>query len=193
MTIKLLLSFLVFSLIAQGVTGQSLFKRRAKFQYEEIKFEDLIKRYFEKEATPLSTYEGIYSVSCVIVRHGRNFLTGQKTERIVQRKDNYARIAILKDRAGSSRDLVEVSLSYREADKYPVMGEFNILAEGRGLIYNHFEPDGTLFAFSMKSESDLMDGEYSFMDGNKMITYKLSYLRIYPKSSSMSISSSADQ
>jgi hypothetical protein len=115
-------------------------------------------------------------------------LTGQEVERIIQRKDNYARVAIIKDRANSSRDYIEVSLSYREADKYPIMGEFNGLSEGRGLIYNHFEPDGKTMSFSMKNELDVMDGEYSIMEGSKTITYKLSYLRIYPKSSSFNIS-----
>jgi hypothetical protein len=169
--------------------SQTLFRPRAnKFHYEEVKFEDLIKRYFEKETQSLSSVEGIYSVSCVIVRRGRNILTGQEVERIIQRKDNYARVAIIKDRPNSSRDYIEVSLSYRETDKYPIMGEFNGLSEGRGLIYNHFEPDGKTMSFSMKNELDVMDGEYSIMEGNKTITYKLSYLRIYPKSSSFNIS-----
>lgn len=176
-------------LTANETFGQSLFRPRVnKFHYEEIKFEDLIKRYFEKESTQLSSLEGIYSVSCVIVKKGRNLLTGQESERIIQRKDNYARVAIIKDRPNSSRDYIEVSLSYREADKYPIMGEFNGLSEGRGLIYNHFEPDGTTLSFSMTNESDVMDGEYSITEGNKTITYKLSYLRIYPKASSFNIS-----
>jgi hypothetical protein len=187
---------LPLSLIVCGLTflsiesmSQTLFRPRSdKFHYEEVKFEDLIKRYFEKETQSLSSVEGIYSVSCVIVRKGRNILTGQEVERIIQRKDNYARVAIIKDRPNSSRDFIEVSLSYREADKYPIMGEFNGLSEGRGLIYNHFEPDGKMMSFSMKNELDVMDGEYSIMEGNRTITYKLSYLRIYPKSSSFNIS-----
>ncbi|HEX5168995.1 MAG TPA: hypothetical protein VFW11_07460 [Cyclobacteriaceae bacterium] len=183
------LLIIVFGLLAGfDALGQSIFKPHTnKFHYEEIKFEDLIKRYFEKELTPLSSLEGIYSVSCVIVKKGKN-LFGQEFERAIQRKDNYARVAIIKDRATSSRDYIEVSLSYREADKYPVMGEFNGLSEGRGLIYNHFEPDGTTLSFSMKNESEVMDGEYSIMEGARTITYKLSYLKIYPKSSSFNVS-----
>jgi hypothetical protein len=69
------------------------------------------------------------------------------------------------------------------------MGEFNVLSEGQGLIYNHFEPDGTSMSFSMKSEADLVEGEHSFMDGKKTITYKISYLKIYPKSSTISVRS----
>lgn len=170
--------------------SQSFFKSKShKFRYEEIKFEDLIKRYFEKETVAINSIEGIYSVSCVITRRSRNFLTGMENERVVKRQDNYARVAIIRDRPSSSRDFVEVSLSYREADKYPVMGEFNELSEGRGLIYNHFEPDGTSMSFSMKSESDLVEGEYSVMEGKRTITYKISYLRIYPKTNSISVRS----
>jgi len=185
---KALLVVSITFLFQQSGAGQSLFKLKPnKFHYEEVKFEDLIKRYFEKEMNPLSAFEGIYSVSCVITKRGRNFITGMENERIVQRKDNYARVAIIKDRPSSSRDYLEVSLSYREADKYPIIGEFNVLSEGRGLIYNHFEPDGSSLSFSMKSDSEIMDGEYSVMEGNKTITYKLSYLRIYPKSPSITL------
>lgn len=172
------------------VSSQTFFKGKSKkFKYEEVQFEDLIKRYFEKESATFSALEGIYSVSCVITKRSRNILTGAETERVVERKDNYGRVAIIKDRPSSSRDFIEVSLGYREADKYPIMGEFNVLSEGRGLIYNHFEPDGTSMSFAMKSESDLVEGEYSFMDGRKTITYKISYLRIYPKSSTISVRS----
>lgn len=176
--------------ITSDLFSQSFFKSKShKFRYEEIKFEDLIKRYFEKETVAINSIEGIYSVSCIITRRSRNFLTGMENERIVKRQDNYARVAIIRDRPSSSRDFVEVSLSYREADKYPVMGEFNELSEGRGLIYNHFEPDGTSMSFSMKSESDLVEGEYSVMEGKRTITYKISYLRIYPKTNSISVRS----
>ena len=188
MRISLLIiaAVLICSFSALGQLGTR--NRLKKMQYDEIKFEDLIKRYFEKGTTPLNTLEGIYSVSCIITKKGRNFF-GIENERPVQRKDNYARVAIIKDRQGSSSDYIEVSLSFREADRYPIMGEFNILSEGRGLIYNHLEPDGSTMSFSMKSDSDIMDGEYSIMEGNKTITYKLSYLRIYPKSTSINVSS----
>jgi hypothetical protein len=189
---RLHLPFIVGILLGISIdaSSQTLFNGKSKkFKYEEIQFEDLIKRYFEKEATAFSAIEGIYSVSCVITKRSRNFLTGMENERIVERKDNYGRIAIIKDRPSSSRDYIEVSLSYREADKYPIMGEFNVLSEGGGLIYNHFEPNGTSMSFSMKSESDLVEGEHSFMDGKKTITYKISYLKIYPKASTISVRS----
>jgi hypothetical protein len=151
-----------------------------KVQYEEINFEDMIRRYYEKEIGPFNAAEGIYSVSCLITRRGKNIF-GTERERVVERKDNYARVAILKDRPQAKRDYIEVSLSYREADKYPVMGELNILSEGRGLIYKHIEPDGSVVTFSMKDETDLIEGEYAVIKGRKTITYKLSYLKIYPK------------
>lgn len=179
--------FIIFLFIAGDVSAQSRKHKSKKVQYDEIHFEDLMKRYLDKEIGPLSALEGIYSVSCVITKKGRSFLFGTEKEKIIERKDNYARVAILKDRPGSNRDYIEVSLSYREADKYPVMGELNILSEGRGLIYKHLEPDGTSISFAMTNETDLIEGEYSVTRGNNTITYHLSYLRLYPKASGISL------
>jgi hypothetical protein len=47
------------------------------------------------------------------------------------------------------------------------------------------EPDGTSTSFSMINESEeLLEGEFSVMEKRKTITYKLSYLKTYPKASS---------
>jgi hypothetical protein len=174
----LFLALIIFS----GATAQMKSKHRSKrkHQYEEVDFEDLIRRYFQKEVS--SPLEGIYSVSCVITKKNKVFLSGREKIRTVERKDNYARVAILKDLPGSKRDFMEVSLSYGDAKKYPIVGEMSTLAEGKGYIYNHTEPDGTVVSFSMISESaELLEGEYSYMQKRKTITYKLSYLKIFPK------------
>lgn len=162
-------------------------KHVKKPKYEEIGFEDMIRRYYEKEIGPFNAVEGIYTVSCVITKTSKSFLTGKEKERPIEKKDNYARVAILKDRPQASRDFIEVSLSYREADKYPIMGELTLLSEGRGMIYKHIEPDGSTISFSMKDETDLIEGEYSIVKGRKTITYKLSYLKVYPKSQEVTI------
>ena len=148
--------------------------------YERITFEDLAKRYLEK-ADAANSIEGIYSVSSVVIKKGPQFISGEVRERVIERQENYARVAILKERPGSKREYVEVSLTYREAGTYPVVGEFNVFGEGRGLIYKHFEPDGSSMNFSMIHDGDLMEGEYSTVEGKQTITYRLSYLKIYPK------------
>lgn len=170
----ILLSYTVFAQEEQRLV------KGKRFQYEEVDFEDLMRRYFLKEAS--SPVEGIYSVSCVITKTTRPFLSGREKVKVVERKDNYARVAIIRDLIGSKRDFMEISLSYHDAKKYPVVGGFNSLSEGRGFIYNHIEPDGVLITFSMISESaELLEGEFSKMHRRKKITYRLSYLKTYPK------------
>jgi hypothetical protein len=175
------LAVLAVECIAQENTP---LQKKRKYQYEEIDFEDMMRRYFQKGAA--SDLEGIYSVSCVITRRSKVFLSKRERIKIVERKDNYARVAIIKDLPGTKRDFIEISLSYHDAKKYPVMGEINGLSEGKGMIYKHVEPDGTSVSFSMISESpELLEGQYAKMERRKTITYRLSYLKIYPKSSEM--------
>jgi hypothetical protein len=63
-----------------------------------------------------------------------------------------------------------------------VVGELSTLSAGEAYIYKHIEPDGSTFDFSMAAGSlDLLEGEHSEMEKRKTITYKLSYMKIYPK------------
>jgi hypothetical protein len=139
-----------------------------------------MRRYFVKERS--HNLEGVYSVSCVITKRSKVFLSKREKIRIVERKDNYARIAILKDLPGRKQDFIEVSLSYHDAKKYPIIGAINSMSEGKGMVYTHVEPDGSIITFSMISESaELLEGEYSKIERRKTITYRLSYLKTFPK------------
>jgi hypothetical protein len=152
--------------------------KRKKNVYEEIDFENVIKRYFGKSfGYPI---EGIYSVSCVITKRNRRFLFGGEKIRVVGRQDNYAKVAIMKDWPASNRDFIEVSLSYKKANSFPVMGELDVVADGGGYIYTHLEPDGERLTFSMLESDGLLEAEYSITERRKTITYRLSYLKIYP-------------
>lgn len=178
---KYLILIIPFLLISLAGTAQQSNKKVKKTVYQEVDFEDMMHRYLSKEKS--SELEGIYSVSCIITKTNKRFLSKRERIRVVERKDNYARIAILKDWPGSKRDYIEVSLSYRDAKKYPIMGELNALSEGQGFIYRHIEPNGTEITFSMMNDaSELLEAEYSEMEKRKTITYKLSYLKIFPKS-----------
>ncbi len=155
-----------------------------KHVYEEVDLEEMIRRYFNKEISAHNSLEGIYSVSCVITKKNHQFITGRE----VERKDNYARVAIVKDWPGAKRDFIEVSMSYRIANKYPIVGEFVTLAEGVGLLYRHIEPDGRTLSYSMVQDSaELLEGEYSLVSKRKIITYKLSYFKIYPKDAPLTV------
>jgi hypothetical protein len=183
-----LITFLCLLLIAQVTFSQSKAKLR-KTRYEEIDIENLIHRYFGKETDGFTRLEGIYSVSCLITKSSNAFLTGQLKQRIVERKDNYARIALMRDWPGTGRDFIEVSLSYHVANKYPIVGELTALsAGGEAYIYRHIEPDGSVRDFSMASSlPDIIEGQFSEMHGRSTITYQLSYMKIYPKDRSQDV------
>jgi hypothetical protein len=171
-------------LLASGcvVHAQRLFGLKpGPVAYEEVTFEDLSKRYLDKSDGPWNDVEGIYSVSCVIVRKGKPLLSGTERERVIERRDNYARIAILRERPGASRAFIAVSLSFRESNKYPIVGQFDSFGDGRGLIYKHFEPDGTSMSFSMTRDKDLVEGEYTVQEGRGTVVYKLTFLKVYPE------------
>lgn len=163
--------------IAFSQTG----KKPKKTVYEEVDLENVMKRYFGKSFG--YSIEGIYSVSCVITRRNKKFLSKAERIRIVGRQDNYAKVAIMKDWPSSNRDFIEVSLSYKKANHFPIMGELDIMAQGAGYIYTHLEPDGQKMAFSMLESEGLLEAEYSQIEKRKTVTYKLSYLKIYPAAS----------
>jgi len=177
---------LLFSL--SSAYGQLKKGRSKKVNYEEVDLEEMIKRYFGKSPSAINSLEGIYSVSAVITKTSRPFLSGHDRTKVIDRKDNYARVAILKDWPGSKRDFIEVSMSYHVANKYPIVGEFSYLTDDRGFTYKHLEPDGSKITFTMlHNQSDLMEGRYTFMEKRKTISYKLSYLKIYPRAQEESV------
>ncbi|MCZ8354235.1 MAG: hypothetical protein O9340_05840 [Cyclobacteriaceae bacterium] len=156
--------------------------RNKRFQYEKVGFEDMIQRYLHRDGSPVEAVEGIYSVSCIILKTKRHWLTGQEIVRVVQRKDNYARVAIVKETMNTNRDFIEVSLSFKDATLYPIVGDLTALADGSGYVYKHIEPKGEILSFSMLlTHSDLLEGQFSQSHGRKIITTKLSYFKLYPK------------
>jgi hypothetical protein len=185
--VRILLVFVALSSVCTCISfGQTSSKRVGKTAYEEVDFEDMMHRYFGKATS--SPLEGIYSVSCVITKRTNRILSKREKIQVVERKDNYGRIAIMKDWPGSKRDFIEVSMSYRDAKKYPIVGELNEVAEGRALVYRHIEPDGQIITFSMIRESEqLLEAEYSVVEKRKTITYRLSYLKMYPKTSEVTV------
>ena len=169
---------LAVALLTAGGAFAQLNMKSRKTIYEEVDLENVMKRYFGKSFG--HSVEGIYSVSCVITRRNKKFLSKAERIRIVARQDNYAKVAIMKDWPSSTRDFIEVSLSYKKANHFPIMGELNVMADGAGYIYTHIEPDGEKLAFSMLESEGLLEAEYSRLEKRKTITYRLSYLKIYP-------------
>jgi hypothetical protein len=170
----------LFSILLAMSTAASA-QRNTKLKktvYEEVDLENVMKRYFGKSFG--YSIEGIYSVSCTITRRNKRFLSKAERIRVVARQDNYAKVAIMKDWPTSNRDFIEVSLSYKKANHFPIMGELDNMAQGSGYIYTHIEPDGARLSFSMTDTDGLLEAEYSKIERRKTITYRLSYLKIFP-------------
>lgn len=157
--------------------------------YQEVDLEGMIRRYIAKTHSESNgTIEGIYTVSGIITKKGRTLLSPEERERTVTRKDNYARVAILKDWPGSNTEYVEISLNEKNAPRYPIVAELNILAEGGGFIYKHFEPKGKVMSFTFlydKANPDILEGVYTLNERNQEVTYKLTYVKVYPKAGNL--------
>lgn len=169
---------LALVLTAHVTTAQISIGQKKKTSYEEVDFENIIKRYFGKSSTyPI---EGIYSVSCVITKRNKRLLSTTERIRVVARQENYAKVAIMKDWPTSHRDFIEVSLSYRNANTFPIMGELDVMANGAGYVYTHIEPNGERYTFSMLESEGMLEAEYSVVEKRSTVTYRLTYLKIYP-------------
>lgn len=157
--------------------------------YHEVDLEEIIRRNIAKtydEGNP--SIEGIYTVSVVITKKGRSILSLSGNERIVLRKDNYAKVAILKDWPDSKNDFIEVSISSKNQIRYPIVGEINRLAEGGGFIYKHIEPKGEEYTFTFlydESKPDILEGVYTTAKNNVEVVYKLTYVKVYPKTANL--------
>lgn len=154
--------------------------------YQEVDLEGVIRRYIAKHNNQTSI-EGIYTVSCVITKKGKTLLAPNGNERTVVRKDNYARVAIIKDWPDSNTEFVEISLSSKNASRYPIVAEINSLAEGGGFTYKHMEPKGEVLTFTFlydQNKSDILEGVYTKVKNDVEVTYKLTYLKVYPKNNS---------
>jgi hypothetical protein len=157
-----------------------------KSPYQQVDVEEMIRRYIAKTKHEGNSIEGIYTVSASVNKRSATLLSKVEKDRVIQKKDNYARVAILKDWPGSNTEYVEISLTDKNAHQYPIVAEINSLSEGRGLIYKHFEPNGKAltFTFTHDPEKDILDGVYTEQKGQATVTYTLSYLKIYPKNGS---------
>jgi hypothetical protein len=175
----------LFSLTCVAVSAQEN-KKLKKTIYEEVDLENVMKRYFGKSFG--YSIEGIYSVSCVITKRNKKFLSKSERIRIVGRQDNYAKVAIMKDWPASNRDFIEISLSYNKANHFPIMGELNTMANGAGYIYTHIEPDGQRLSFSLVETEGLLEAEFSQIEKRKTVTYRLSYLKIFPTAPDIAVS-----
>lgn len=155
--------------------------------YQEVDLEGMIRRYIAREYHG-GSIEGIYTVSCIITKKKKRLFSSEEQTRVVTRKDNYAKVALLKDWPGSNTEYVEISLHEQNASRYPIVAELNGLSEGGGFIYKHFEPKGKFMTFTFlydQAKPDILEGVYTVNETNSEITYKLTYVKIYPKNNNL--------
>lgn len=162
--------------------GHAQQKKPKHYAYQQIDLEELVRRFISKTPEP-GSIEGIYSVSCAIIKRNKSWITGQEREREVNHKDNYAKVAILKDWPGSDTQYIELSLNANEAPHYPIVSTITSLANSAGFLFTHYEPDNTrmTFTFTLDGYPDLLEGAYTTQHRKATIVYKLSYFRTFPK------------
>ena len=97
---RIIFTCLLIGVLSISCSMEKLYtmKQRNKVHaYEQIDFQDLVKRYMNKEQSSVGEIEGIYSVSVVVNKKGKGILSSTEKEKISERKENYMQVAILKD------------------------------------------------------------------------------------------------
>ena len=104
-------------------------------------------------------------------------------EKVTDRKENYAKIAILHD-GENGRDYIELALDKQGLSSYSIIGEFNAITNGNILIYMHYDRKGknnAAFTFTHDESHEILEGIRVDNEGNSQITYKLTYVKLSPK------------
>jgi len=150
---------------------------------EQVTLEEMVERYMGKDQTSIGTIEGIYSVSSVVTKKGKAVFSAREKEKITDRKENYSKVAIIRDHSEAGRDYIEIVVDKTHVTAYPVYGEFSAMNESNLLLYKHFDSKAraTSFTFTYDKSKDVLEGIRTENSGNKTITYQLTYVKISPK------------
>ena len=159
--------------------------RKAKMSpLEQVNLEEMVERYMAKDQTSIGTIEGIYSVSAVVTKKGKAVFSAREKERITDRKENYSKVAIIRDHSEAGREYIELVIDKGYQASYPVYGEFSSMAESNLLLYKHYDSKArsTSYTFTYDKSKDILDGVRTDNAGNnRTITYKLTYIKLSPK------------
>jgi len=157
--------------------------QRKGYPFEQVDFKNLMERYMMKEEAGARGIEGIYSVTSVITKKSKPLFSSEATERIKDQRQNYATVAIVAENKNNGRDFIEIPIDRNLLPSYSVRGEFSSAPEGNILIYKHFETKGktSTYTFTFDSNTNVLEGIRTETQGSTVITFKLSYLRLFPK------------
>jgi hypothetical protein len=159
--------------------------RKAKISpLEQVNLEEMVERYMAKDQTSIGTIEGIYSVSAVVTKKGKAVFSAREKERITDRRENYSKVAIIRDHSEAGREFIELVIDKGYQASYPVYGEFSSMAESNLLLYKHYDSKArsTSYTFTYDKSKDILEGVRTDNAGNnRTITYKLTYIKLSPK------------
>lgn len=177
---------LILSLLMSSCSFDKIYQTKQskkKAEFDQFDFDDLAKLYMKKSAPTDHSIEGIYFISHLIVKRGKGFLSSVEKEKVMDRKENYGTVVIFRDNGKSVRDYFEVPLSTNRQLSYSIRGEFSRASEGNILIYRHFEPRKKVltYTFTYDESKDLLEGVRTENDGNSVVTYTLTYIKLFPK------------
>ena len=181
----LLISMILFATSCSFEKLYHMQQNRKASPYEQIDFDKIVKLYFAKDKTSVGTIEGIYAVSSLVTKKGKGMLSSTEKEKVVDRKENYSEVAIIHDKNNSGREYLEVPLDKDFVPSHSIRGEFTGMTDGNILIYKHFESRGreVTYTFTYDKGRDILEGVRTENDGSFTITYKLTYLKLFPKKS----------
>ena len=183
MSRKIISSLFIISLMLQGCSIQKLQQMkqgRVVSPYQQVDFQAFIKRYLKKDK--FDPIEGIYSVSGSVTKKGKGFLSSTEKEKVTDRQENYAQVAILRDMEEGSREYMELSLDEEFRPSYSVVGEFSLASNGSILVYKHLAGNkSSSYTFTLDKSADILEGIRVETDGNTTLTYKLTYVKLFPK------------
>jgi len=180
---------MIFLMLMTSLTGCSFtnlvtMKQSSKSSsLEQVDLQEMVERYMAKDQTSIGSIEGIYTVSSVVTKKGKTVFTSREREKVTDRKENYSKVAIIKDNSEAGREYIEIVIDKDFQTSYPVYGEFSAMAESNLLLYKHFDSKGrnSSFTFTYDKIKDVLEGVRTDNSNNKTITYKLTYIKISPK------------
>ncbi|MBI1769073.1 MAG: hypothetical protein HY015_03860 [Bacteroidetes bacterium] len=160
-----------------------MMKPPVKPQYEQITFIELMKKYMDKDISGQKSIEGIYSVSASATKKSKGLFSSTEKEKTLDQKENYAMVAIISDHSKNNREYIEIPMDKDNLYSYPIRGEFTTASDGNILVLKHFEPKGKILSYSIAfdQEKDILEGIRTESSGGTTRTYKLTFLKMYPK------------
>jgi hypothetical protein len=160
-------------------------KQQVSSPYEQITFIELMRKYMDKDVSGQNSIEGIYSVSASALKKGKGLFSSIEKEKTIDQKDNYAMVAIIRDNSKNNREYIEVPIDEDNKISYPIRGELTAASEGNILTLRHFEPKGKVLTYTLAYDYDknIIEGVRTESSGSTTRTYKIVYLKMYPKPS----------